>query len=61
MKRAVPRTKKQRRPRRTTRKPGVTWRETDERNSDDSIVIDDRGQAQPKSYRTAQRTSRTRP
>jgi len=61
MKRAVHRARKQRRPHRTTPKPGVTWRETDERGSDDSIVVDDRGQAQPKNYRSAQRTSRTRP
>ena len=51
---------KQRRTRRTTRKPGVKWRETDEHSSDESVVVDDRGQAQPKNYRTAQRSSRTR-
>jgi hypothetical protein len=58
MKRAAKRARKQKR---TSHKPGVKWRETDQRSSDDSIVVDDRGQAQPKNYRTAQRSSRTRP
>jgi hypothetical protein len=61
MKRAAPPAKKQKPTRRTSHKPGVKWRETDQRSSDDSIVVDDRGQAQPKNYRTAQRMSRTRP
>jgi hypothetical protein len=46
MKRAVPRATKQGRTRRTTRKPGVKWRETDEHSFDENMVVDDRGQAQ---------------
>src|SRR3954447_2190476 len=60
MKRAVPRATKQKRARRTPRKPGVKWRESEDHSSDESVVIDERGQAQPKNYRSAQRSSRRR-
>src|SRR5882672_1156044 len=55
MKRAAPPASKQRRTRRPSHKPGVKWRETDEHSSDESVLVDDRGQAQPKNYRTEQR------
>jgi len=61
MKRAAPPARKQKSARRTTRKPGTKWRDTDEHGSDESVTLDERGQAQPKTYRTAQRTSRRRP
>jgi len=61
MKRPGPAVRKQKSARRITRKPGAKWRDTDERSSDESVVLDDRGQTQPENRRTAQRTSRTRP